>query len=175
MINYRRDHLLGQAGVLKVASDLLLRSIPVWQPFVDFGSDLMLGNGRKVQVKTSRLNTTKKGLQIYTFATGTARTRRECDEPKYHVLLGWDEKRTWIMPSEILETYKTVGIVSQLGPKSMNKFGQWENRWGMLETAKVEMGRNSLDGAAGNLRVAAELLAMGQPISIPPVDGGTDI
>ena len=173
--NVRMDRMLGQAGVAKIACDLMLRSIPAWQPLVDYGSDLMLPNGWKLQVKTSRLHTNVAGLQLYTFATNNGKVRREFDEPDYHVLVGWDEKRTWIVPSSLVMNRPTVAIVSKLGPRSQDRYGQWEDRWALLEHAKVEVGKNVLGGAAGNLRVAAELLGMGQEVSLPMVDNGTDI
>lgn len=45
---------IGIAGELRVASELYLRGINVYKPFTDRGSDLILENGLRVQVKCSR-------------------------------------------------------------------------------------------------------------------------
>ncbi len=55
--------LQGQAGVWAVAAQLAIRGhIPIF-PGVDYGWDLMIENGLRLQIKTARLNgQTKRGV-----------------------------------------------------------------------------------------------------------------
>jgi hypothetical protein len=57
-----KDNLmLGRAGELRVASELLLRGIEVYlNTSADSGVDLILSNSKKVQVKTARLTTNRQ-------------------------------------------------------------------------------------------------------------------
>jgi len=45
--------LIGKAGELRVRSELLLRRIPAAVFDQDMGTDIILGNGKKIQVKTA--------------------------------------------------------------------------------------------------------------------------
>jgi hypothetical protein len=50
---YKRTHLVGQAGVMRVMAELMLRGVHVWLPAVDTGVDLMADNHARLQVKTT--------------------------------------------------------------------------------------------------------------------------
>lgn len=45
---------LGKAGELRVASELLLRGYDAFLTIADSGTDIVLGNGKRLQVKTAR-------------------------------------------------------------------------------------------------------------------------
>ena len=52
--------ILGRAGELRVASELLLKGFDVSLMLVDGGADLILTNGNRIQVKTARLRETRE-------------------------------------------------------------------------------------------------------------------
>lgn len=114
----------GQAGVYRVASELLLRGYTPCLPIVDIGADLMLQEGLRIQVKTASLRKSKpypngaywfklgrtervKNTQI--FRTGRIFSE-ECD---FVVLFGIDESRFWVVPTNLMDNHQCVVV----GPK----------------------------------------------------------
>jgi hypothetical protein len=83
--NLRIDFALGQAGAFRVSSELLMRGMNTWLPSVDFGSDLMTGNGCRLQVKAARLST-RGNAKYYWFTVEKGRHRASQDKPDYYVL-----------------------------------------------------------------------------------------
>jgi hypothetical protein len=128
---------IGEAGVLRVMSELILRGHAPFKPAVDdHGVDLMLGSGLRLQVKTATLRTRKSGTKhlkggdvdnIHTgyylslgwcqrgrVQTPIRRKRAYSEECDYFIIWGIDENRFWIVPSFVLDN-RTCLI---LGPKA---------------------------------------------------------
>ena len=114
--------LVGQAGVWAVAAQLAVRGLHVHFPGVDYGYDLMVDGGIRIQVKTSRLlsrASRKNGPDGYSFKFwSAARSNRGAQKRDYSkvchfvVLWGIDENRFWIAPAELVAN--TAGVL--LGP-----------------------------------------------------------
>jgi len=149
-----RTQLLGQAGVWAVASQLAIRGhIPIF-PGVDYGWDLMLENGLKIQVKAASLMQNFGNLRnrypggVYHFNFRNSRLnypgkRIDCVPRDYSkvadffVLWGIDENRFWIMPTK---QHKNSFFMCSRSP--LNEFPQyvdikrrnedWENNWDSL-------------------------------------------
>ena len=126
-----RSLALGQAGVHRVCAELLLREIPCYVPLVDIGVDVQLGDGRRLQVKATRLrgvrnrgqNPTAPSLgPAYRFSMSRQFTcnynqgswrrnttsrpfilRKYSDETDFVVLWGVDEDRFWVVPASIFD------------------------------------------------------------------------
>ena len=107
-----RTQFLGKAGEYMVASQLLLRGVPVALPAVDEGVDIYAGHLR-IQVKAARkIKVKTAGSWGYHFNIGThkwnAQTRtfyRKRDARAavdFYVFWGIDENRFWIVPSNLL-------------------------------------------------------------------------
>lgn len=105
--------LQGQAAVWAVASELAIRGHVPYFPGVDFGHDLVLDNGLRLQIKSSRLRYHPgypDGAYCFSFrqsyaALGKNKTKDRSlrDYTKvadFFVLWGVDEKRFWIIPCE---------------------------------------------------------------------------
>lgn len=103
--------LQGQAAVWAVASELAIRGHVPYFPGVDFGHDLVIDNGLRLQVKSSRLKYHPgypDGAYCFSFrqsylALGKDRIRDRSlrDYTKvadFFVLWGVDEKRFWVIP-----------------------------------------------------------------------------
>jgi hypothetical protein len=119
----REAHLLGKAGEHLVASEMLVRGIvPAW-PSLDEGCDLLLSNGCRIQVKTSRTRgrSPRTHENTYTFhfkhrSFIAHSSERIVEKPKrklseycdFVVLVGWDQKRFWIIPSKLLNEVHCV-------------------------------------------------------------------
>jgi hypothetical protein len=125
----RRAILQGQAGVYAVASQLCLRGMNPMFPAMDDGVDIVISNGIRLQVKTSRLqhrnqfspgNDGSRGGRIAVYRTvgrygfGLRRGEWLPAQKKYtrvkkgygqvadfFVLWGIDEDRFWIVPTSI--------------------------------------------------------------------------
>lgn len=122
--NVRR--LQGQAGVYRVASELLLRGYNPSFPSVDVGADLVVDGGIRIQVKCAhvsygRCSTYKKGAYWFKLLGRTAvvtgsntirhRAARvfseECD---FVILWGIEENRFWVVPSAHLDGHVLVVV-----------------------------------------------------------------
>lgn len=123
--------LTGQAGVWAVASQLALRGLIPHFPGVDFGYDVMVDGGIRIQVKAARKQPKRQGwgAKVYWFkmwkpayASGNNKIHRgrprdyssDCD---FVVFWGIDENRFWIVPATLIS--KTCSIV--LGPEGFYK------------------------------------------------------
>lgn len=123
--------LTGQAGVWRVAAELALRGIPPSFPGVDYGYDLILEHGVRIQVKAARLRSHKHYPQgVYLFhlmksiRLGPKRTiikdstRKYSDDCEFVVLCGLDENRFWVTPAADLDhaTFLSLGPASRAKP-----------------------------------------------------------
>lgn len=147
--------LIGQAGVFRVASELMLRGVGVYLPAVDRdGIDLMTPSGLRIQVKCGRLRwsrqlSTRRG---YHFRFGcaqqgnqhrhVARARKYSEEVDYIVIWGIDEDRFWIVPASVFDDRQCLilfeGVAAPLCVKTRGKepfaahVYAHENRWDHL-------------------------------------------
>lgn len=111
------SHYIGKAGEYAVASQLLLRGIPVCFPAVDGGVDLVAGNGIRIQVKTARRTSHQNRASCYYFNIRATKlkdrkfykARRDWTEfVDFFVFCGIDENRFWIMPSALVKQGSSV-------------------------------------------------------------------
>lgn len=102
--------LQGQAGVWAVASQLALRGFNPLFPGVDYGYDLKLENGIRIQVKAANLRYSHKcypdGAYVFKWtqynyhspSKRMATTREYAEAADFFVCWGIDENRFWIFP-----------------------------------------------------------------------------
>ena len=117
-----KNLLIGQAGVWRVASMLAVRGFNPHIPGVDFGYDLLLDAGVRIQVKASHLVKTngKRGTISYVFRTMKPvqaigykkqlpiRKRTFSDECEFVVFWGIDQDRFWVVPSLTVDNASAV-------------------------------------------------------------------
>lgn len=168
----RKKHLLGQAGVLRASSELLLRGVETYFPSVDLGCDLRTLTAG-IQVKSAHLTVQAEGRNYYFFLLDKGRERKAETQPDLHILWGVDEDRFWIVPSPFVAGKKMCATASLRENSRNSKFSQWENAWEPL-AVKREC-QHLFDGEAGNQRVTSEILRRGVPVSRPIVDLGADL
>jgi hypothetical protein len=127
---------IGQAGVYRVAAELLLRRVACSLPIVDTGVDIQLATGVRLQVKSARLHATRNKDKNfpsmgpgYRFTlsmryqrplqrTASLRTmeergyirRRYSDLADYLVFWGVDEDRFWIVPARLCDDRRCLVI-----------------------------------------------------------------
>lgn len=134
----------GKAGEHAVASELLVRGIPVHIPIVDVGCDLIAGERVRIQVKSARLfRGTEKSrpMASYMFSLGTSAPNwkngchktiwrdwsKVCD---FIICWGVDERRFWVIPTNLLSTARerTVTTLHVGGPRKRWTVDQEEVR-----------------------------------------------
>jgi hypothetical protein len=110
-------HFTGRAGEYAVASQLLVRGIPVYFPAVDTGVDLIAGRSIRIQIKSSSIRRRDTGGYAFTL---TSRSPIEGHKVYRHKVRDWtkcadfmvfwgiDENRFWVIPSNTLREYKQV-------------------------------------------------------------------
>jgi len=113
-----RNHLTGQAGVFRVASELLLRGLHPMLPSVDHGVDLYVEGGARIQVKASNHITTTGRTSFYlahgyrmskdgTIACAAPIFSKLCD---FVILWGIARDRFWIVPAMTLDGFKSCAV-----------------------------------------------------------------
>jgi hypothetical protein len=152
---------IGEAGVLRVMSELIFRGHHPYKPAVDdHGVDLMLSTGLRIQVKTATLITRQVRIQrkegivkvskaSYNLRLGSTQSGRvhapinrkkaysqECD---YFVIFGVDESRFWIVPSFVMDN-RTCLV---LGPRPA------ATRQQVMELADQGLGLNTIADQLG--------------------------
>lgn len=137
-----RAHLVGKAGEYRVMSELILRGHFPMTPPVDNGTDIVLENGFRIQVKTSHLNQKKHAsypLGLYRFELMETGYRakyqnvirdwtKRCD---FLVLWCIDEDRFFVLPATkdrgvILITAKTedrAAVIDVAAAKNLHANG----------------------------------------------------
>lgn len=150
---------LGEAGVLRVMSELILRGHSPYKPAVDdHGVDLMLSTGIRIQVKTATLKTKKTTLEnkggrktyetvAYHLRLGASQVgighkyaprkklySTECD---YFVIWGVDENRFWIVPSFVMDNRHCLVLGIKAAPTQQQVMELAGQGKGLQEIAKA--------------------------------------
>lgn len=129
------NNLLGQAGVHRIAAELLLRGFHVLFPAVDDGVDLYTEEGHAVQVKTARLSKVTETWSSYhcqfrswSCKAGYKKQRSGRIHPKVtHIILwGVDENVFWIIPRAEFKGY-ALSVRRQ-----SKKFKKFLDAWNLL-------------------------------------------
>lgn len=125
MDHQKRDRILtilqGQAGVHRVASEMMFRGYHVCFPAADVhGIDLMLESGVRIQVKTANLGFYERTpTGAYWFNFGQSKyddtqkkivkvKRNYSDQCDFVVLFGIDDSKFWVVPAKELDNANGV-------------------------------------------------------------------
>jgi hypothetical protein len=130
--------LLGKAGELRVASELLLRGHEIFLSSVDSGTDIILSKGVRIQVKAA--NPFNNGNGRYRFGF------KSCDKKngKYHahalkdvdfvILWPASTDEFFIVPASEIRGRISLCIRLHEGkrPYPLGKYSQYRNKWEIL-------------------------------------------
>lgn len=134
-INERnRARLQGQAGVFRVASELLLRGFNPQFPAVDCGADLVVDGGIRLQVKSGHLrynsNIYPQGAYWFKLTKGPTvhgnhgirpRTPRVFSvESDFVIFWGIEQHRFWVVPSALLDDKSLIVLGPEIGWAEVN-------------------------------------------------------
>jgi len=142
--------MLGKAGELRVASELLLRGIEVYlNTLADSSADLVLANGKRIQVKAARLkpggSTSRRGRKYkgyrWSFAqwhksTGHV-TKHSLDNVDYVVLWAIDDDTFLVLPAdEARGTYSIRLTLNSKRHRKASRYARFVEAWDILEKEK---------------------------------------
>ena len=129
-------YVVGKAGELMVMAKLLLLGHRVAQELVDDGTDIVLGNGLKIQVKTTNVFR-KNEKQILQIGIGTTRKSRINGVIDYHsyakkadylIVCSIITDEYFIIPREVAVGHKTLSI----SPGNKNGLYKYKDKWELL-------------------------------------------
>lgn len=118
----KNTHYIGKAGEHAVASQLLLREVPVQFPVVDVGVDLFAGAKATVRIQVKSVHSRRNRRDGYCF-TLASRVRLNGEknyrlkvkdwtkEADFLVLWGIEENRFWVLPTRLLAGKKVQGLL----------------------------------------------------------------
>ena len=141
-----QNMLLGQAGIHRVAAELLTRGVSVLVPTVDEGVDLFTGTGAGIQIKASHLTTsTGHGQSRYHFAfrywSWTAGQKRQSygrlnSKVTHVVLWGVNDDIFWIIPKPKLHHLASLNIglhVKRTKVSIVQRYEPFQGAWHLLQ------------------------------------------
>lgn len=139
-MNKIRSIALGKAGELRVASELLLRGNDVYFNSADSGVDLILGSGKKIQVKVAYSSAVKDYWECrrYVFSFKSWRKVDKHYEP--HNLAGVDYVILWaindnvffVIPAEKIRGRLAVSL-NPISTKQQSEYMLFKDKWDSLK------------------------------------------
>lgn len=127
---------LGKAGELRVASELLLRGYEVFETVVDSGIDLILANGKRIQIKSATRTKSYKNYTKYTFSFKSWRKQKKTYEPHnlegidFIILWAIDDNDFFVIPATQIRGKYSVTLTCH--EKEWSRFAKYRNRWNLL-------------------------------------------
>src|SRR5688500_5442925 len=114
----------GQVAVHRIAAELLLRGLDPYIPVVDVGADLLLHDGRRLQIKSTMRPGQQRGRPLWLFTLSKAqRIVQQAYVPcsprmfsacvDFVILHAIEANRTWILPAAILDGRWTVNFTDR--------------------------------------------------------------
>ena len=152
--------LKGQAGVHRVASELLLRGIRPYFPTVDDGVDLFTDTGCGLQIKVATLVLGRYHYNLKRWKTPKAGTRKQLyvglhKAVTHLVAWGLNDDCFWIIPRNILRDTVNVSLRSIGQPKRYNaidRFHRCLNAWDLFSADTHTKGGMPDDGIENQSR-----------------------
>lgn len=162
----------GKIGEYKIVSKLLLKGYDVFMPSVDNGTDLVLGNGKHIQIKSSYVGR----FMFYSAKSKTERKRYgDSIQLEPHLMSNEDNVILWTVITDrfyIIPTNDIRGMHSIVINKPWDKY---MDNWGILGKVDHDNISGNIIGRAGEYRVISELISRGYDVSLPIVDNGVDL
>ena len=129
--DWKHAKQLGLSGELRVMSELVMRNHNPAKPYLDNGSDLILENGLRIQVKTaSNINYHKQGYKRYCFSFRNGYRNQNLDNFDYAILWCVDDNIFYIVPPDMIN-HQTI-LISNTDDEARNRFAPYKERWDLL-------------------------------------------
>jgi len=142
--------LKGKAGEYRVASELMARGFAVYMPVYDHGTDLMLGSGVHIQVKTGQRISSQKPYNHtrYSFNIRSSKDRNHAipnslSGVDFVVLWAMEDNEFYIIPAKQIRGKTNIGFTADTDKRTQVKWNQWLpylNNWDILTLGMSENG-----------------------------------
>lgn len=121
-------HILGLAGELRVMSELLLRGHNPAKSYLEDGADIILMDGRKIEVKCAHKLNRENGYN-YNVKCGHAGSKRTL--PNCDFIICWciDDDMFFIIPFAEVKNLTSIALPSI---KRKSKYSCYRNNWDLL-------------------------------------------
>jgi len=154
-----RSMLQGRAGEYRVAAELLIRGHIVYEPSIEDGIDMLLDNGKAIQVKSGRKRLVQKPYEHnqYSFNIVSAKkwqkyfTRDKnkpysirphlLDKVDFVILWAVEDDEFYIIPAEKVRGRTSISFTADYDKRTQVKWNKWlpyRNNWGLLNGDKLE-------------------------------------
>lgn len=128
---------IGKAGELRVASELLIRGFEVHLSLVDYGSDLLLSDGTRIQVKAAHnLSHNYWKYKAYTFSFKKWKNKNGHFKPHalkdidFIILWGIDDDLFFIIPAKVIRGKYSVRVSTS---SKRNQYSIYKDKWEILK------------------------------------------
>lgn len=131
-----RRQMLGRAGELRIASELILRGYNPMFPEVDNGVDMVLeDNGARIQVKTFSPRSSSKTTVRFT----------SLENVDFGIV--WEAGTTcfWVLPVGAVYSIKRKQKAARVVNKPSSKHQRFKNRWDLLGEPSGDCGDRLID------------------------------
>ncbi len=139
MIQGINNHYVGLAAEYRVISELLIRGFNPARLMFDSGIDILLDDGRGIQVKTARISTRigGKGAKYLTYnfnLTGGRRRNRKIINDKYDFLIFWlnGTDTFYIFPKSETPNQWHFQITPDSKSYRKTPYEKYKNNWELL-------------------------------------------
>lgn len=157
------SHLIGKAGEYRVASELMLRDHHVYIPIVDNGIDMILDNGKTIQIKCGHvherpINGCDNSYYSFSFVKSSSYFRKLKHGGKieahklvnvdFVILWGIDDNEFYIIPAEKVRGNLDITITADKDTRTVARWNQWlpyRNNWGILNGESVESNKLEME------------------------------
>jgi hypothetical protein len=140
-----KNGLMGYAGELRVASELLLKGHEVFFGSGNSEIDIILGDGRKIQVKTS--SNVKRNVRYnhtgyyFTFRHWTKKKAQSLENIDFVICWLLNTDVFYIVPVEKLKGVSSISINPRRnrrngGKRSKVDWDGFKNKWDLLESRR---------------------------------------
>lgn len=134
------SNALGIAGEFRVMSELLLRGFNPAKSYLDNGIDIILSNGKRIQVKSRRKQLVKKRYYYPVTLTSAryrkGKTKRASPDLKnldFLIVWGIDSDDFYIIPKSEIGNKVAFSIPLLPVQPIKNHFDQFKNCWNLLK------------------------------------------
>jgi hypothetical protein len=134
----QKNLAIGKAGEYRVASELLLHGIEVFLSSVDSGTDMILSNGMRIQVKSANRVRQQRGSNCFEYAFSFKSWRKRNRRYEPHPLSGIDFVILWAIEDDSFfiiprkELTGKVYIRFGVNKRKTSRYVPFLNNWTLL-------------------------------------------
>lgn len=132
------SNFIGLAAEFRVMSELLLRGYNPAKSYLENGADLILRNGKKIEVKSSnkRHQSSNRNGKEYLFSIfgGGRNKQQNLNEMDFMILWCIPDNVFYIVPSNIINNKKRTSLCfCDTSPSAKHRYTPFREKWDLLK------------------------------------------